>query len=286
MVPTISILAIIVALSLYEYFTSKTWNMVTSNERNDSVFENRNKQYGAYQIRRDYDKRLILILFSLTFGIGGIWGASMLFREPLELKKGPEIEGTVFTLDLSKDETPEIPIPEPEKIETPKTTQTQQFVELIASDEQVIEQQLKTTDETMNVGLQSTLTGDETNFDLTILKNNTNGNGNGIEVQQTSIIETFVDEYAVFPGGIGALRKFIAENIDKSLIDGQTKLNLRFVVDLDGSITGIEVIRNSNDCKSCEKAAIKVLKSMPQWTPGKKNGVPVKSYYRLPITIE
>ena len=83
-----------------------------------------------------------------------------------------------------------------------------------------------------------------------------------------------------------ALRAFIAENIDLNMIDGTSKVSLKFVVDTNGNISSVVVTRNTGDCESCEKAAIKVVKSMPKWTPGKVNGEPVKSYYRLPINIQ
>ena len=83
--------------------------MVTSKERNETVFENRNKEYGAYQIRRDYDKRILLVFLGVTVGIGALWGASNLFK-PLEQKKDVIIVTENWAdSDLKTEETPEIP---------------------------------------------------------------------------------------------------------------------------------------------------------------------------------
>ena len=78
------ITGIIAAISLYDFYTSRSWQMITSQERNDTVFDHRNKSYGAYQIRKNYDKRFILILASMLVGVGGIFAATNLFRKVQE----------------------------------------------------------------------------------------------------------------------------------------------------------------------------------------------------------
>ena len=54
----ITLIAIVFIISLYDYYSSRSWQQVSSAERNDLVFEQRNKNYGAYEIRKKYDKRL------------------------------------------------------------------------------------------------------------------------------------------------------------------------------------------------------------------------------------
>jgi len=278
-------MSIIVAFSLYDYFSSRSWQMVTSKERNETVFENRNKEYGAYKNRNDYDKRLILIFLGVTVGIGALWGASNLFR-PLEQRK----DRTLITeniAELFKDEEI-VEIPQPEMIEQPATeslADITKFNEIVASDLPDIPPVEIVNPETP-VGTETQKgTGDIwTNPVIGTIGKGTGGGtppppptGDPIEI---------VDEPAVFPGGMDALREYIADNIDINAIDGSAKVYLKFVVDTDGSISSVIVTKSSEDCKSCEKAAIKVVKSMPRWTPGKVNGEPVRSYYRLPIKIQ
>lgn len=285
MVLTLSIMLIIVAFSLYDYFSSRSWQMVTSKERNETVFENRNKEYGAYKNRSDYDKRLILIFLGVTVGIGALWGASNLFK-PLEQRKDPTLI-TENIAELFKDEEI-VEIPQPEMIEQPAAqslADITEFREMVASDLPDIPPVEIVNPET-NVGTQSqTGTGNIwTNPVIGTIGTGTGGGtpppppiGDPIDI---------VDEPAVFPGGMDALREYIADNIDINSIDGSSKVYLKFVVDTDGSISSVIVTKSSEDCKSCEKAAIKVVKSMPRWTPGKVNGEPVRSYYRLPIKIQ
>lgn len=287
MVLTLSIMTIIVAFSLYDYFSSRSWQMVTSRERNETVFENRNKEYGAYKIRRDYDKRLLLIFLGFFVGIGGLWAASSLFK-PVEHKKEVTITTENWTEDLlGKEETPDIPKPEIEKPAAQSVADITAFRVPVVEDDPLKDPEINIVDPTTTVGLTTqTGTGDVwTN--PTIPTNGSGGTGTGIdkEIPDDKPVE-IVDEPALYPGGMNALRQFIAENIDINSIDGSAKVYLKFVVDTDGSISSVVVTKSSDECKTCEKAAIKVVKSMPHWTPGKVNGKAVKSYYRLPINIQ
>ena len=101
--------------------------------------------------------------------------------------------------------------------------------------------------------------------------------------------ETFVDEEAEFPGGYPAMIAFIQKNlvIPKSSIENgvEVKCFLRFVVHLNGTISDVTVTKGVPDCPECDKAAIKVIKSMPNWKPGKLNGRSVSSYCSIPINF-
>lgn len=287
MVLTLSIMAIIVAFSLYDYFSSKSWQMVTSRERNETVFENRNKEYGAYKIRRDYDKRILLVFLGVTVGIGAIWGASNLFR-PLEQKKDFIVDTGNFT-DLF-DKTEEIPdVPEPEKIDVAPPASLADITAFVAPtpvDDPVQNPELGPIDPNKEIGAKDQdgdPNADPFDPNKVLVKDKGTGGTGIIDIKKPDIYEV-VDEDAKYPGGMGALRQFIADNIDLDIIDGSAKVYLKFVVDTDGSISAVTVTKPT-DCKSCEKAAIKVIKSLENWTPAKVNGEPVKSYYRMPINI-
>lgn len=287
MVLTLSIMLIIIAFSLYDYFSSKSWQMVTSRERNETVFENRNKEYGAYQIRRDYDKRILLVFLGVTVGIGGLWAASNFLR-PIEQKRTASVS-TENIAQLFKDNEEEIvEIPKPEKVEAaaPSVQEIVAFREFTASDTD-LDVKINLVDENTNIGVKDQKGDPEADpFDPTKIVTKIGKEDDGIDKKPDNTIHTVLDEDALFPGGMDALRKFIAENIDLRSIEGSSKISLKFVVDTDGSISTVTVTRNTGDCESCEKAAIKVVKSMPKWTPGKVNGEAVRSYYRLPINIQ
>ncbi|TSJ41675.1 energy transducer TonB [Fluviicola chungangensis] len=289
MVLTLSIMAIIVAFSLYDYFSSKSWQMVTSKERNETVFENRNKEYGAYQIRRDYNKRILLVFLGVTVGIGALWGASNLFK-PLEQRKDTKYISENIA-ELFKNEEEIMEIPEPEKIEAPAVESIAEITAFRAptpEDDPISDPQIAPIDPTKSIGLVDQKGDGKSIWDNPeIIPPGKGTGGTGlIEPPKNDDPVPYVDEPAEFPGGMNALREFIRDNIDLNMIDGSAKVSLKFVVDTDGTISSVIVTKTSEDCKSCEKAAIKVVKSMPNWKPGKLNGREVKSYYRLPINIQ
>ncbi len=288
MVLTLSIMAIIVAFSLYDYFSSRSWQMITSRERNETVFENRNKEYGAYKIRKDYDKRILLVFFSVTLGIGALWGASNLFR-PLEQKKDVPLSGDNIAVLFNKpEEIPDIPKPEIEKpAAAVSKADIAKFIAPTPSDDPQ-DNKITPPDPNKEIGVKDQKGDPNVDpFDPTKITDTKGNGGTGIlEKKKDDKPVDVVDEPAQFPGGMDALREFIRENIDLSTIDGSAKVSLKFIVDTDGTISSVIVTKTSDDCGSCEKAAIKVVKSMPNWKPGKVNGEAVKSYYRLPINIQ
>lgn len=104
------------------------------------------------------------------------------------------------------------------------------------------------------------------------------------EVEEQQIF-TVVESMPEFPGGMGALMKYLAENIKypalakESGIQGRVFIN--FVVEPDGSISNVKVLRGIGG--GCDEEAVRVVKSMPNWKPGKQRGKPVRVSYNLPV---
>jgi len=100
MLVIISVMVLIAGVSLYEYFSARNWQQVTSSERNELVFEHRNREYGAYQIRKGYDVRLMLILGVMIFGIGSAYGIYRIIKAlPAEVIEEPKLDLTQFSMD-------------------------------------------------------------------------------------------------------------------------------------------------------------------------------------------
>jgi protein TonB len=96
-----------------------------------------------------------------------------------------------------------------------------------------------------------------------------------------------VDQSADYPGGMAALRKFLGENFDTSLMEGgegQLRAKLKFVVERDGSVSGV-VIEEKSPNSDFNNEAIRVVKKLKKWTPAKRNGESVRSYYSVPFTM-
>ena len=104
------------------------------------------------------------------------------------------------------------------------------------------------------------------------------------EVDEQQIF-TVVESMPEFPGGMGALMKYLAENIKypslakESGIQGRVFIN--FVVEPDGSISNVKVLRGIGG--GCDEEAVRVVKNMPKWKPGMQRGKPVRVSYNLPV---
>lgn len=109
-------------------------------------------------------------------------------------------------------------------------------------------------------------------------------------VSQEPEIFTVVEEFAEFPGGMSALKKYLTDNLRyperarEMAISG--KVFLQFVVSTGGQISNVKLLRGLPDCKECDTEAIRLVKTMPNWKPGKNNGKTVNSYFNLPVEFK
>lgn len=110
---------------------------------------------------------------------------------------------------------------------------------------------------------------------------------NKISKEDDEHIFTAVEEPAEFPGGQAAMMKWIASNIRYSEPDNENttprRVVVKIVVERDGTITNPVIVRSLE--KECDQEALRVVSEMPVWSPGKMNGIPVRSYYILPVTF-
>ena len=287
MLVIVSIIVIVALFSLVDYFSSRSWQRVTSETRNETVFEKRNKAYGAYVIRKDYDRNLVLIMLSLVFGTGILFAAYNGFKKPVQATKviidPPRIEDTtVLILDEIEPPKPEVPV----KPEVKPETNQEQFVEMKVVDVKVNDSVL--TQEKLNDQQIGTITVRK------IIPNDFKLVGETKNVQTIVTtpkreIHNTVEKEAFFPGGYPALMSYIQANLvypsEGIEINAQGKCYLRFIVDYEGRISSVKVLRGIAGCPECDKEAIRVLKGMPEWEPGKVGGVNVSSYFDLPINF-
>jgi len=100
----------------------------------------------------------------------------------------------------------------------------------------------------------------------------------------------FVEQMPEFPGGQGALMQYLSSNIkypeESRKMGVEGKIYVKFIVDKTGSIVNTQVLRGVPDGKLLEKEAVRVVQSMPKWTPGKQNGKEVAVYFTLPISFK
>ena len=108
------------------------------------------------------------------------------------------------------------------------------------------------------------------------------------EVEEEEEVFLVVEEDPDFPGGLGALSQFIADNIKYPELAKQNNITGRvfvsFVVEKDGSVGQVKVLRDIGG--GCGAEAVRVVKSMPKWKPGKQRGKPVRTQFNLPVNFE
>lgn len=104
-------------------------------------------------------------------------------------------------------------------------------------------------------------------------------------VNQESFVCCHTEEMPEFPGGEGKLLQFIAENIHlpKCVTSATVKGRsiIEFVVEKDGTVSDFKVVRSLH--KDCDEEAVRVLKTMPKWKPGRERGEPVRVKYMVPV---
>jgi protein TonB len=277
------IVGLVSTYSLFSYFSAKGW-LVTSHVRNDLVFEHRNKAYGAYALRKNYNKRLTLIMASMILAF--VLGSLTMFiirnlpKEEIEAPKGSDKTWTV------QPPPKDLPPPPPTTPPPPPLEKMTAFIPPVIEDDPVTDP-VPTQDK-----LEDTKAGDKTqdgsdeNFDP---PQPTDDTPKQIDTKPEPI-ETFVEEEADFPGGFAEMAKFINDNIDypQEAIDLGIKgrVTVRFVVEKDGRISNVSIATPLAGCKACDKAAVKVVEKMPSWKAGKNAGREVRTWVTLPVKFE
>lgn len=260
----------------------------------DLVFEGRNKAYGAYRLRKSTTKRNILamvavvLLLIVAFIILTVKNfvdeqrAKVAMTQVAELTnyKQPEKKAEV------KQKKVEV---EPERVVERVKSSIKFTAPVIKKDEEVKpDEELKTQDE-----LMSTKTAIGT-FDV---KGNDDANGEILKAKEViaepeppkheeeNKVFDIVEQQPMFPGGPAALMKYLSEHTKYPVVaqeNGvQGRVTVQFVVEKDGSISDVHVLRGVDP--SLDKEAVRVVKSLPRWTPGKQNGITVRVNYRVPV---
>ena len=254
------------------------WDNVVSAGRNELVFENRNKEYGAFDIRRNYNRAVILGLTYTISAIILIIAIPKIKEWLTPAETAGETEIVPFDplappppVDPLEPPPPPPPAPPP----PPEIKFTPPVVDEQAKDP---EPPPPPGDETP-IGTKN-VEGDP-NDEIKIVENP------GPAVETVEEVFTIVEEMPSFPGGEAAMYKFIQKNITYPEVEKEKELQgtvfLNFVVDKEGKISEIKVLKGVRGGPGLEQEAIRVVKLMPPWKVGKQNGRPVKVSYNMPF---
>lgn len=260
----------------------------------DLVFEGRNQAYGAYKLRKNTTRRniyamlAVVLLLIVAFIILTVKNFVDEQRAKVAVTQVTEL--TALEQPKKKAEVKQKKVElEPEKVVEKVKSSIKFTAPVIKKDNEVKpEEELKTQDELMNT---KTAIG---TFDV---KGNDDANGEILKAKEViaepeppkheeeNKVFDIVEQQPMFPGGPSALMKFLSENTKYPVVaqeNGvQGRVTVQFVVEKDGSVSDVHVLRGVDP--SLDKEAVRVVKSMPRWTPGKQNGTTVRVNYRVPV---
>lgn len=261
------------------------WNNILSDGRNELVFEGRNKGYGAYVIRRDYNRIVITALMIAVTTVILIVGIPILVRliEGVNLQTNDTIDYVNLNVlpppppvnQIIKPLLPLRPSPPPSVLKTIKNTPPK------VTNEKVIDPppSQKDLDKTA-VGL-TTHDGKDSNLLPTL---NTVP-GIALPAPQKPFVN--VQQMPVFPGGIDKMFEYLQNNVNYPQVEKEEGVSgavyVSFVIGSDGKVQDVKILSGIANGPGCNKEALRVVSSMPNWTPGKQDGRAVPVQYSLPI---
>jgi protein TonB len=257
---------------------------IFTNQWLDIVFEGRNKVYGAYELRKSNNKTAVkaLVIGAIVFALAvSLPLIVSLLPDSSEADEVLDTKIVSIKLPPKEDIKKNIPPPPPPP---PKVDQVKFVKPVVAKAEEITEEPPKTVEIKDKKLGAVTIKGDPDAV-LTVEPVGT-GTAAVVEEVDNQIYNTAgIEVKPDFPGGINKFYKFVGDNYQTPEEDGlKGKVYVTFVVEKDGSLTDIKVIRDIG--YGTGKEAIRVLKKSPKWSPGVQNGKPVRVLYSLPITIQ
>lgn len=269
------------------FLTPKNWNNVTDHGRNNLVFHNRNHDYGAYTIRRDYNHHLFLALFISTgiFLSAFIIPKMMLNSNASSLVLIPKTDQVIVQYDITPPITKAEELPPPVIEKPKKEIATQNNLQYKAVEEKV-EQTAIVNQNIVNPGTTTT-TGQvgEPVIDKPIIED-----GTGKVEQPLSGPLLTAEVMPSFPGGEAALFRYLQGNINypygarENGIKGTVIVG--FVIDVTGKPVMLTILKGIRGGKDLEAEAMRVIASMPNWSIGKQNDKPVPVQFSLPVKFD
>lgn len=276
---------------------------LSSKEWRDLVFEGKNKEFGAYTLRAASEKRhtksIIIVLSVLIPGLillalfyNGVFGKPD--EEQISISTDVELTSFEDTMEeeIEEEETFELP-PEPEEIIVPEEVANEQQVTaiLVTEDENYEEdKQVKNQDEVLDnasmIGQVNVTEGVE-DLNKTRIIDQVVAEEKPVEEEKVYNM-AMVEQQPEFPGGQAAMYKWLSDHMNYPAVAAeegvQGKVIVEFVVSKTGAVENVHVLRGRHP--ALDKEAVRVVKAMPNWNPGRNNSQPVKVTYTLPVIFK
>ena len=267
-----------------------------SRDWTEMVFEGRNKEYGAYRLRKNAGKRNLYSLITIFIAALAIWGGISLVKfvesRTKSVAQTSVAELSALNQPKKKAEVKQqkkVQLEQPEKVVERVKSSVKFTAPVIKKDDEVKpEDELKTQDELMST---------KTAIGALDVKGNDDANGEVLKIKEAvaqpepkpEVEKVFdvVEQMPSFPGGPSALMEWLSNNVKYPVVaqeNGvQGRVVVSFVVERDGSITDVKVVRGVDP--SLDREASRVVRAMPRWIPGKQNGSAVRVKYTVPVAF-
>ena len=278
---------------------------LTSQEWRDLVFADKNKDFGAYDLRSKSDRRHNMAVLFTVVGLIVVfimilaWAKYSDYKAEQDRLALIEEREKMQQVELPMEEEADEPEEEPEEqkmeIEIPEIPEevlaTVQVTQIAIVDADKVQNEVMDMEEQKEDNTARGVVNQEGSDDVDKFK----------AVQEQVVVkepepekpkeeEIFVavEQPAEFPGGQAAMMKWLSDNIRypeaAQQNDIQGRVIVKFVVEKDGSVGNAEILRGVD--KDLDREALRVVKKMPKWQAGKNNGVAVRSYFTLPVTFK
>ncbi len=258
-------------------------NKILSADILDIIFEGKNKEYGAYELRKTYSKRLTVAL-SIMVGVCLLLVGGSILANREKKNTNEIIVQDVKLEDVKQEKKPEPPPPppppkqEPPKVEITKFTPPQIVKDVEVKPEDEIKEVEKMEDTKIGTINQ------EGQKDEGFVAPPVEEKGTGVveapkkDEEDYDKVFTKVEKEAKFPGGPGAWSKYLERNLNAQVASddgaavGNYTVKVQFIVDKEGAISNVTAIEVPKACPSCGPEAVKVIKRGPKWDPAVQNG--------------
>lgn len=266
---------------------------LTSEKWIDIIFEGRNKNYGAYTLRKNSPKRHTFAFLVVLVGAALLVAASIALTQIKKARDARETMTQVSELSNISLDKPDVPEEMVEKrFEAPPPVELKSTIQFtvpeIKKDEEVPDDaEIKTQEEVVQSNVQISIadvkgTNEETGVDIATLQEHKVIVQE--EVKEEKVFE-IVEQPPSFPGGESAMYEWLNKNINYPVIaqenNIQGRVTCQFVVGRNGEIEDVRVVRGVDP--SLDREAVRVIKAMPKWIPGRQGGNAVKVRYTLPV---
>lgn len=260
----------------------------------DILFDGKNKEYGAYELRKTYNGRIIKAMLFTGALLLLVFLGSVFANFASTSKDEINVIDTQMA-DIKKDEPPPVVPPPPPP--PPKPPPPPEINQVKFTPPKIVKDELVKPEEKI-----------EEIKDDQVISTKTIESDNKIQIVQAPVVDkgtqvvavptvaddenkifTKVEQEAEFPGGQGAWRRYLENNlnanapVDGGAAPGTYTVIVKFVVSKDGSLSDIQA--ESNHGAGMEKEAIRAIKNGPKWKPALQNGRNVNAYRRQPITF-